>query len=116
MDFLLRSGTRWSIGALTVAEYQDTFRRVAVVSELRKAQQWLVANPSRRKTERGMLRFLNGWLAKEDARGTRIREQPMSQPWHCPHTPACLQRWHCAKRDEFERVKAEVIREREARI
>lgn len=38
-----------------------------VYDELRKAKAWLIANPSRQKTARGMPRFLNGWMQREAA-------------------------------------------------
>ena len=113
MDFLLRSGQTWTILAETICDYQDTFRRVAVVAELRKAQQWLVANPQRRKTPKGMPRFLTNWLLKADGQ-TPIRFAP--DAWTCPHTPHCTARWHCAKRDEFERIRAGLTDEERARV
>ena len=38
---------------------------------------WLDANPSKRKTKRGILRFVNGWLAREQDKGrTNIPKAP----------------------------------------
>ncbi len=114
MDFLLRSGHTWTLLGDTLSDYQSTFRRVAVVSELRKAQLWLVANPARRKTARGMPRFLNAWLAREDRRSPTVGGRRASDPWTCPHDPPCPARWQCAKKDEFDRVKAEVVAQRKS--
>ena len=39
------------------------------MQELRKMKSWLDSNTSRRKTKRGILRFVNGWLSKEQDKG-----------------------------------------------
>ena len=36
-----------------------------VTKEFLKARSWLIANPQKRKTQRGMGRFLNAWLCRE---------------------------------------------------
>ena len=41
----------------------DVYKRQ--VTELRKMQAWLSANPKRRKTKKGILRFIVNWLMKE---------------------------------------------------
>jgi len=52
------------------ADYTD----VDVAYEVRVAYAWLVANPERQKTTRGMKRFLNAWLS-------RSREKARRVPW-----------------------------------
>lgn len=42
---------------------------IDAMAELHKAKAWLIANPTRQKTERGMSRFLNTWLAKAQNSG-----------------------------------------------
>lgn len=49
--------------------WQELYPAVNVKSELSKIIGWLEANPSRRKTKRGMLSFVNRWLSKEQDRG-----------------------------------------------
>lgn len=49
--------------------WQELYPAVNVKSELSKIIGWLEANPSRRKTKRGMLSFVNRWLSKEQDKG-----------------------------------------------
>lgn len=42
---------------------------VDVIQELHKMRAWLESNPTRRKTKRGINRFINSWLSKEQDRG-----------------------------------------------
>jgi hypothetical protein len=41
------------------------FPNVPTYEELRSMSAWCVANVNKRKTKRGILRFINGWLTKE---------------------------------------------------
>ena len=50
-------------------EWSKLYPAVDVMQELRKMRGWLDANPTRRKTRAGVLRFVTGWLAKEQDRG-----------------------------------------------
>lgn len=61
-----------------VDEWVETFgSRGGVESELRKARQWLLDNPSKQKTERGMVRFLGSWLGRvNDRRGFASSPEP----------------------------------------
>lgn len=47
-----------------VSEYNEAFPALDVLAEARKARQWLIDNPSRRKTGKGMPRFLFSWLER----------------------------------------------------
>lgn len=52
-----------------VDEWSGLYPAVDIMQELRKMAGWLDANPSKRKTKRGILRFVNGWLSREQDRG-----------------------------------------------
>ena len=54
-------------------EWTELFPAVDVMQELRKMKSWLDSNTSRRKTKRGILRFVNGWLSKEQDKGRTQR-------------------------------------------
>jgi len=45
-----------------------------------KARAWLEANPTRKKTRRGMTKFFNGWLstAQGDAEKGRAKDAPVT--------------------------------------
>ena len=38
---------------------------VDIMQELRNMKGWCNSNPTKRKTKRGILRFINGWLSRE---------------------------------------------------
>lgn len=48
-----------------VAQYKELYPNVDVEQELKKMKAWSISNPSKRKTKRGMLKFVNNWLSRE---------------------------------------------------
>ena len=52
-----------------VAEFAELYPAVDVRQELRGMRAWAIANPAKRKTRAGVLRFVNSWLAKEQDKG-----------------------------------------------
>lgn len=59
----------WALREAKLAQYQDTFRGMDVLAECKKARQWCLDNPGRRKTPDGMTRFLGTWLGKAQNSG-----------------------------------------------
>lgn len=53
--------------------YGDPDRPDWVFEECKAAKAWLQSNPSRQKTKRGMMKFLNGWLKKAKDGGGAAR-------------------------------------------
>ena len=54
----------WPLHPDKVREWQATYPGVNVTAEARKARQWLIDNPGKRKTARGMASFLGRWIAR----------------------------------------------------
>lgn len=52
-----------------VAEWTASFPAVDVTQQLRQMRAWLQANPSRRKTRRGIQAFIVSWLSREQDKG-----------------------------------------------
>lgn len=52
-----------------VAEWESTYPGVNVMQELREMRAWSVANPTNRKTSRGVASFIVRWLSKEQDKG-----------------------------------------------
>ncbi|MBI1347223.1 hypothetical protein GC163_13160 [bacterium] len=71
-----QSGQTWPLRESKVREYESTFPRIDVLAELRKARQWCSDNPGKRKTAKGMPKFLGAWLAKADSEGNSRKSQP----------------------------------------
>ena len=51
----------------------ELYPAVNVMQELRKMSGWCTDNPTRRKTKKGIRRFINNWLAGEQDKGGRYR-------------------------------------------
>jgi hypothetical protein len=61
-----------------IDEWKSLYPAVDVEQEIRKMIGWLNASPDRRKTHKGILRFVNGWLSKtQDRGGTNGYQQSM---------------------------------------
>lgn len=68
------TGDQWSIDQSYLSEMSTCYPHVDIEAELLKMRAWLISNPSRRKTNRGMKRFINSWLSRaprKDNRDTR---------------------------------------------
>jgi len=55
---------QWHFRQSLMDPFQEAYPNVDVLAELAKAKAWLVANPTKRKTARGMPAFLNRWLSR----------------------------------------------------
>lgn len=65
MEFVCREGGRWGLSEKQMDELVSTYPDLGegrVKSELLRAQAWLVNNPMKRKTTRGMMQYLHSWL------------------------------------------------------
>jgi hypothetical protein len=64
----LIGGTEYAVPQAVVDEFVKLYPAVDVMQQLRNMRGWLLANPSNRKTESGINRFMNTWLSKEQNR------------------------------------------------
>lgn len=69
MELPLNDGAGYAVSMEQVAEWEGLYPAVDVMQQLRNMRGWLLANAERRKTRNGILRFITGWLAKEQDRG-----------------------------------------------
>jgi len=60
----LDDGTEHTVSSAEIAELRGAYPAVDVLGELRKARAWSIANSAKRKTRRGVAKFLNGWVAR----------------------------------------------------
>lgn len=58
------NATVWTLTTGKLSEYRRTLSHLDVEAECRKAWQWIVDNPSRRKKAAGMPRFLSNWFSR----------------------------------------------------
>lgn len=66
---LLNDKSSYDVPLDKIALWKETYPAVDVEQELRKMVAWSHSNPTRRKTRRGVNRFINSWLAREQDRG-----------------------------------------------
>ena len=78
--FVVCDGSEWTLSQRKLSEYRSSFPELGLEVEFRKAAQWLRDNPSRRKTRRGMHKFLGSWLARVQDSGGAGRRSNSSQP------------------------------------
>lgn len=64
-DFPTKDGKAFAVPEQFVQELKSTYPRIDVEYQLQKARLWLIANPGRQKTSRGMTRFLNNWMGNQ---------------------------------------------------
>lgn len=77
-SFILKSRKIWHLPQEKLAEYKKTYPELDIEAQLRKAAQWLIDNPAKRKTEKGMPRFLNGWLSRCKPRISGTKPRPFT--------------------------------------
>jgi hypothetical protein len=70
----LQSHEEFPIQKSKVEEWGKLYPAVDVEQELRKMKGWCDANVDRRKTKKGILRFVTNWLAKQQDSGKNNRE------------------------------------------
>lgn len=64
--------------------WADTYPAVNIIPELKKINAWLDANPTKRKTERGMKKFINNWLSR--AQDNPRQSAPQAKQTHATYT------------------------------
>jgi hypothetical protein len=64
-----KAAKTWDLTEVHLRELQEAYPGIDARAEALKARQWCRDNPTKRKTAKGMPRFLNGWFAKEQNRG-----------------------------------------------
>ena len=71
IELILNDKTMFPISEEKVQEWHNLYPAVDIMQELRKMKGWLDANHAKRKTSRGITRFVNGWLAREQDKGSK---------------------------------------------
>lgn len=74
ISLILNDKTYYNINQEAINEWKKLYPAVDIVQELKKMKGWCDSNSARRKTRRGIRRFINGWLAKEQDRNHAYQE------------------------------------------
>ena len=86
---ILKDGTHWEPGDEDIIAWQRSYSDVDIYAELGAMESWCDANPSKRKTKKGIKRFINAWL-------NRARDQggsPFAQKYSTESTMVPMKKW-----------------------
>ena len=61
----------WGLTEKKINEYHETFPGVNIIQQAKVARQWCIDNPTRRKTFKGMSKFLFSWFSRCQNGGNR---------------------------------------------
>lgn len=68
---ILNDGSEWKPTEALFAEYVRLYPNVDVKQQFNVMRSWCLSNPQKRKTRRGITRFVNSWLTREQDKGYR---------------------------------------------
>ncbi len=68
---ILNDGSGWRPTEALFAEYVRLYPNVDVKQQFNVMRSWCLSNPNKRKTRRGITRFVNSWLTREQDKGYR---------------------------------------------
>lgn len=77
ITFPLNDKSEYSVTESEVVEWQELYPALDVMQELRSMKGWLISNPQKRKTRRGINNFINTWLSKSQ---NKARWTPAAGP------------------------------------
>ena len=77
----LNDGTDYPVTEEQCQEWAGLYPAVDVIQQLRGMRGWLLSNPEKRKTRRGVSRFITSWLAREQDKGHYQAKQSKRQSW-----------------------------------
>lgn len=83
IELILNDKSLYPISESKIKEWTSLYPAVNVLQELRKMKGWLDANPTKRKTGKGILRFINSWLSREQDQGppNAVADQGNRRTW-----------------------------------
>lgn len=61
--FILKDSSNWYLSKDLYLQFKETYSNLDVDFQLKKMQMWLISNPVKRKTPKGMIKFINNWLS-----------------------------------------------------
>lgn len=69
ISLILNDKSLYDVKQKDYEEWITLYPAVDVMQELRKMKGWCDSNPAKRKTRKGIKRFINSWLAREQDKG-----------------------------------------------
>ena len=65
IELIVNDKSLYPITQSNIDEWAELYPAVDIIQELKKMKGWCNSNPTKRKTKRGILRFINSWLARK---------------------------------------------------
>lgn len=70
----LNDNSEYEVVEYQAQQWKELYPDVDIMQELRNMKGWSIANPNKRKTRRGICKFINTWLTKAQKEKTEKRE------------------------------------------
>lgn len=87
ISLILNDKSLYPVTAEQVKRWAELFPGVDIMQQLRNMAAWLESNPGRRKTKRGIQKFITGWLSREQDRSKGIFKPPTPVKPEIPQAP-----------------------------
>lgn len=85
ISFVLNDKSEYPVYERQTTEWREAYPAVDIRRELFKMKAWLDANPRKRKTKAGILRFVVNWLSRaQDKGGDEAEEEPPEYEYRAP--------------------------------
>lgn len=75
----IKGGTEWRPTVIELDEWIKFYSAVDVIHELGRMREWCKSNPEKRKTPRGIRRFVTSWLDREQNKAGYYSRGPQRQ-------------------------------------
>jgi len=102
----LVDGTEYGVPQKLYGEYVKAYPGVTVMAQLSKMRTWLLSNPTRRKTRKGITRAINSWLSRAQDSSGRTGYLPL--PEMEPRKPTAYEKDRDAFTEELQKRKQEM--------
>lgn len=76
----LNTGDEFPVTQATIDELAPLYPSVDVLGEIKRMRGWLIGNPTKRKTARGVMRFITTWLDQQQDKGRGPASSPKAAP------------------------------------
>lgn len=90
---ILNDGSEWRPTVADINEWRKFYTGIDVVRELGRMRQWCISNPSKRKTPRGVRRFVTNWLDSEQNRQGKYSRSGQNQKDKYTQRMEDMQNW-----------------------
>jgi hypothetical protein len=81
----LRDGAEYDPDPVFIRELQKAYPYVDVAAELQKMRVWSISNPQKRKTRRGINRFITMWISRNNKKPAGMNLAPSHMPYKADH-------------------------------